>query len=122
MAKKEEIQTIHGKIEDRDIVEEMKTSYIDYAMSVIVGRALPDVRDGLKPVHRRILYSMAELNLAHDKAYRKSARIVGDTMGKYQLDYKGMQQVERYHEKNATVKNDKKARVQALLKKAGKKK
>ncbi|WP_290773412.1 DNA gyrase subunit A [Anaerofustis sp.] len=83
MAKKEEIQTIHGKIEDRDIVEEMKTSYIDYAMSVIVGRALPDVRDGLKPVHRRILYSMAELNLAHDKAYRKSARIVGDTMGKY---------------------------------------
>lgn len=83
MAKKEEIQDIHGKIEDRDIVEEMQTSYIDYAMSVIVGRALPDVRDGLKPVHRRILYAMSELNLTYDKPYRKSARIVGDTMGKY---------------------------------------
>lgn len=83
MAKKEEIQDIHGRIEDRDIVEEMQTSYIDYAMSVIVGRALPDVRDGLKPVHRRILYSMSELNLSYDKPYRKSARIVGDTMGKY---------------------------------------
>lgn len=81
--KKEEIQAIHGKIEERDIITEMKTSYIDYAMSVIVGRALPDVRDGLKPVHRRILYSMSELNLTHDKPYRKSARIVGDTMGKY---------------------------------------
>ncbi|MEG0180317.1 MAG: DNA gyrase subunit A, partial [Peptostreptococcaceae bacterium] len=55
----------------------MKTSYIDYAMSVIAGRALPDVRDGLKPVHRRILYSMSELNLTPDKPYRKSARIVG---------------------------------------------
>ena len=85
MAKKEEIQDIHGRIEDRDIVEEMQTSYIDYAMSVIVGRALPDVRDGLKPVHRRILYSMSELNLSYDKPYRKSARIVGDTMGKYQM-------------------------------------
>lgn len=83
MAKKEEIQDIHGKIKDRDIVEEMQTSYIDYAMSVIVGRALPDVRDGLKPVHRRILYAMSELNLTYDKPYRKSARIVGDTMGKY---------------------------------------
>ncbi|NLI88908.1 MAG: DNA gyrase subunit A [Epulopiscium sp.] len=61
----------------------MKTSYIDYAMSVIVSRALPDVRDGLKPVHRRILYSMNELNLGSSKSYRKSARIVGDTMGKY---------------------------------------
>ncbi|OON99114.1 MAG: DNA gyrase subunit A [Epulopiscium sp. Nele67-Bin004] len=66
-----------------DIQEEMKSSYIDYAMSVIVSRALPDVRDGLKPVHRRILYSMDELNLKPDKQYRKSARIVGDTMGKY---------------------------------------
>ena len=65
---------------------------------------------------------MYELGIRYDRPYRKSARIVGDTMGKYQLDYKGMQQVERYHEKNATVKNDKKARVQALLKKAGKKK
>jgi len=62
---------------------EMKKSYIDYAMSVIVSRALPDVRDGLKPVQRRILYSMSELNLSPDKPYRKSARIVGDTMGKY---------------------------------------
>ena len=66
-----------------DIEKEMKTSYIDYAMSVIVSRALPDVRDGLKPVHRRILYSMNELNLGSSKSYRKSARIVGDTMGKY---------------------------------------
>ena len=63
--------------------ELMKKSYIDYAMSVIVGRALPDVRDGLKPVHRRILYSMNELNLTPDKPYRKSARIVGDVLGKY---------------------------------------
>lgn len=63
--------------------ELMQKSYIDYAMSVIVGRALPDVRDGLKPVHRRILYSMNELNLTPDKPYRKSARIVGDVLGKY---------------------------------------
>ena len=66
-----------------EIAEEMKKSYIDYSMSVIVGRALPDVRDGLKPVHRRILYSMSELNLTPDKPYRKSARIVGDVLGKY---------------------------------------
>ena len=66
-----------------EIAEEMKKSYIDYSMSVIVGRALPDVRDGLKPVHRRILYSMSELNLTPDKPYRKSARIVGDVIGKY---------------------------------------
>ena len=66
-----------------DIKDEMKKSYIDYAMSVIVGRALPDVRDGLKPVHRRILYSMNELGLTPDKPYRKSARIVGDVLGKY---------------------------------------
>ncbi len=66
-----------------EIADEMKNSYIDYAMSVIAGRALPDVRDGLKPVHRRILYSMSELNLTPDKAYRKSARIVGDVLGKY---------------------------------------
>ncbi len=66
-----------------EIAEEMKNSYIDYAMSVIAGRALPDVRDGLKPVHRRILYSMSELNLTPDKPYRKSARIVGDVLGKY---------------------------------------
>gem|GEM_PF-3935422 len=65
------------------IEEEMKTSYLDYAMSVIVSRAIPDLRDGLKPVHRRILYAMHETGNSHDKAYRKSARPVGDTMGKY---------------------------------------
>ena len=72
-----------GKYIHVDINNEMKKCYIDYAMSVIVGRALPDVRDGLKPVHRRILYSMSELNLTPDKPYRKSARIVGDVLGKY---------------------------------------
>ena len=66
-----------------DIAEEMKTAYLDYAMSVIVSRALPDVLDGLKPVHRRILFAMHETNNSHDKPYRKSARPVGDTMGKY---------------------------------------
>lgn len=71
------------KIVPVDIKDEMKNCYIDYAMSVIISRALPDVRDGLKPVHRRILYAMDELNLSPDKQYRKSARIVGDTMGKY---------------------------------------
>ncbi len=65
------------------IEEEMKRSYLSYAMSVIVGRALPDVRDGLKPVHRRILYAMHELNLDHTKPYKKSARIVGEVLGKY---------------------------------------
>ncbi|MFH1621768.1 MAG: DNA gyrase subunit A [Candidatus Omnitrophota bacterium] len=65
------------------IEEEMKSSYLSYAMSVIVGRALPDVRDGLKPVHRRILYAMHELSLDHSKAYKKSARIVGEVLGKY---------------------------------------
>ncbi|MFH1777709.1 MAG: DNA gyrase subunit A [Candidatus Omnitrophota bacterium] len=66
-----------------DIEEEMKKSYIDYAMSVIVGRALPDIRDGLKPVHRRILYAMRELNLEFNKPFKKSARIVGEVLGKY---------------------------------------
>ncbi|MCL2390434.1 MAG: DNA gyrase subunit A, partial [Endomicrobia bacterium] len=61
----------------------MRTSYIDYAMSVIVGRALPDVRDGLKPIHRRILYTMKEMGMKHGTAYKKSARVVGDVMGKY---------------------------------------
>ena len=65
------------------IVDEMRTSYLDYAMSVIVSRAIPDLRDGLKPVHRRILYAMHETNNTHDKPYRKSARPVGDVMGKY---------------------------------------
>ena len=71
------------RLEQHEIHDEMKVSYIDYAMSVIVARALPDVRDGLKPVHRRILYGMSELGLTPDKAYKKSARIVGDVMGKY---------------------------------------
>ncbi len=66
-----------------DIAEEMKTAYLDYAMSVIVSRAIPDLRDGLKPVHRRILYAMHETGNSHDKPYRKSARPVGDVMGKY---------------------------------------
>jgi len=66
-----------------NIEEEMKTAYIDYSMSVIVSRALPDVRDGLKPVHRRVLYGMTELGLAHNRPYKKSARIVGEVLGKY---------------------------------------
>ena len=65
------------------ITDELKTSYLDYAMSVIVNNAIPDLRDGLKPVHRRILYAMHETGNSHDKAYRKSARPVGDVMGKY---------------------------------------
>ena len=67
----------------RPIEEEIKTSYLDYAMSVIVSRAIPDFRDGLKPVQRRIIYSMYELGVTHDKPYKKSARIIGETMGKY---------------------------------------
>lgn len=73
----------HGKIITREISKEMKTSFLDYSMSVIVSRALPDVRDGLKPVHRRILYTMNDLGMYSDKPYKKSARIVGDVMGKY---------------------------------------
>ena len=65
------------------IEESMRTSYLDYSMSVIVGRALPDARDGLKPVHRRILYAMNDLHLSHRSPYKKSAKIVGDTIGKY---------------------------------------
>ena len=72
-----------GKVIDIDINKEMKRCYIDYAMSVIVGRALPDVRDGLKPVHRRILHSMNDLGLSPEKGYRKCARIVGEVLGKY---------------------------------------
>jgi DNA gyrase subunit A len=72
-----------GNIEPRGLEEEMRSSYLDYAMSVIVGRALPDVRDGLKPVHRRVLFSMNENGLQPNRAYAKSARIVGDVMGKY---------------------------------------
>ena len=66
-----------------DIEHELKNSFISYAMAVIVSRALPDVRDGLKPVHRRILYAMTELGMTPDKPFRKSARIVGDVLGKY---------------------------------------
>src|SRR5258705_9301476 len=66
-----------------NIEEQMKTAYIDYSMSVIVGRALPDVRDGLKPVHRRILHAMNELGLNFNRAHKKSARIVGEVLGKY---------------------------------------
>lgn len=71
------------RMKQHEIHDEMKNSYIDYAMSVIVGRALPDVRDGLKPVHRRILYGMSELGVTPDKPHKKSARIVGEVMGKY---------------------------------------
>ncbi len=66
-----------------NIEEQMKTAYIDYSMSVIVGRALPDVRDGLKPVHRRVMYAMNELGLHFNRPYKKSARIVGEVLGKY---------------------------------------
>ncbi|MEM0158380.1 MAG: DNA gyrase subunit A, partial [Thermoplasmataceae archaeon] len=70
-------------MEKRSIENEIRTSYLEYAMSVIVSRAIPEVRDGLKPVQRRILYAMNELGVTHDKPYKKSARIVGETMGKY---------------------------------------
>ena len=73
----------NDQIIETNIVDEMKRSYLDYAMSVIVSRALPDVRDGLKPVHRRILYAMDDLGMDADKTYRKSARVVGDVLGKY---------------------------------------
>src|SRR3972149_5445666 len=72
-----------GKLKDVKIVEEMQRSYLDYAMSVIVARALPDVRDGLKPVHRRILYAMNELGLIPGRPFKKSATVVGDVLGKY---------------------------------------
>ncbi|MDH5592556.1 MAG: DNA gyrase subunit A, partial [Gammaproteobacteria bacterium] len=71
------------ELDSISIEEEMKNSYLDYAMSVIVGRALPDVRDGLKPVHRRVLYAMRELGNNWNGSYKKSARIVGDVIGKY---------------------------------------
>src|SRR5579884_3700109 len=72
-----------GRIEPRELEQEMRSSYLDYAMSVIVGRALPDVRDGLKPVHRRVLFAMNELGNDWNKPYKKSARVVGDVIGKY---------------------------------------
>src|SRR5246127_237662 len=72
-----------GNIEPRGLEEEMRSAYLDYAMSVIVGRALPDVRDGLKPVHRRVLYVMSELGLQPTRKHVKCAQIVGEVMGKY---------------------------------------
>ncbi len=77
------LDALTGNIEPRGLREEMRSSYMDYAMSVIVGRALPDVRDGLKPVHRRVLYAMHEAGLQPTRAYRKCARVVGDVMGNY---------------------------------------
>src|SRR5690606_17882755 len=76
------------QIENKNVIEvdinkEMKEAYLQYSMSVIVGRALPDVRDGLKPVHRRILFAMKEMGNYHNKPYKKSARVVGDVIGKY---------------------------------------
>lgn len=76
-------EELSGRITDVNLSSQMRTSFLDYAMSVIVARALPDVRDGLKPVHRRILYGMNELGVTPEKPYKKSARIVGDVMGKY---------------------------------------
>ena len=78
-----EVGDDNGRIVPLNIIEEMEASYIDYSMSVIVGRALPDVRDGLKPVHRRVLYGMRELGLGPGSTYKKSARIVGEVLGKY---------------------------------------
>ncbi len=72
-----------SRINERNITSEMRESFLDYAMSVIIARALPDVRDGLKPVHRRVLYTMYEMGLDWNKPFRKSARVVGDVMGKY---------------------------------------
>ena len=77
------LETTTGKVLPVYIEEEMQKSYIDYAMSVIIQRALPDVRDGLKPVHRRILYAMQEAGMNPTKPYKKSARIVGEVLGKY---------------------------------------
>ena len=77
------LEALTGRIEERELTQEMRSSYLDYAMSVIVGRALPDVRDGLKPVHRRVLYAMHDLALQPTRPHRKSAFIVGEVMGKY---------------------------------------
>src|ERR1051326_5040834 len=71
-----------GRVEPRELEQEMRSSYLDYAMSVIVGRALPDARDGLKPVHRRVLYAMRELGNDYNKPYKKSARVAGDVTAK----------------------------------------
>ena len=79
----EEKISIAGNIENVDIDAQMRSAYLDYAMSVIVARALPDARDGLKPVHRRILYAMQELGIRSNSSYKKSARIVGEVLGKF---------------------------------------
>ncbi|MCB1198559.1 MAG: hypothetical protein KDK51_09305, partial [Deltaproteobacteria bacterium] len=76
-------ETPKDHIVSKSIVEEMRNAYLDYSMSVIVGRALPDVRDGLKPVHRRVLFGMYEMGNFSNKPHKKSARVVGDVMGKY---------------------------------------
>jgi DNA gyrase subunit A len=81
--KEKELHNLLGKIEPRILEEEIQQSYLSYAMSVIVGRALPDVRDGLKPVHRRVLYAMGEMGLRPNVKYRKSANVVGEVMAKY---------------------------------------
>ena len=80
----------NSKVEKSEVVDNLKTSFISYAMAVNVSRAIPDVRDGLKPVHRRILFSMGELNNFADKPFKKSARIVGEVMGKYHPDRKSV--------------------------------
>src|ERR671916_2248904 len=77
------LDALTGRIDDREISTEMRSSYLDYAMSVIVGRALPDARDGLKPVHRRVLYAMHEAGLQPGRPYSKCSRVVGDVLGKY---------------------------------------
>ncbi len=74
---------LRGKVKNVEIESEMQESYLSYAMSVIIGRALPDVRDGLKPVHRRILYAMHDMGMRHNSAFKKCARIVGEVLGKY---------------------------------------
>ena len=76
------IASAYGQLQQRSIIKEMETAYLDYAMSVIVARALPDARDGMKPVHRRILYSMYKSGIHATSAYKKCARIVGDVLGK----------------------------------------
>jgi len=76
-------EEIAGSVSPINIEDEMRQSYMDYAMSVIVGRALPDVRDGLKPVHRRVLFAMNEMGNDYNKPYKKSARVVGDVIGRY---------------------------------------
>ncbi|MBQ9987555.1 MAG: DNA gyrase subunit A, partial [Erysipelotrichales bacterium] len=83
MEHKELDESIHGKISPIEISKEMRESFLEYSMSVIVARALPDVRDGMKPVHRRIIYAMNDLGMYADKPHKKSARIVGEVIGKY---------------------------------------